>query len=180
VYLSPVTNLEHISSKDDSFANRQMLKQFRSTKNFGQVTNLYDVKPPYPLSSDSDVFIDTTLFLKRDVLPMSLGWFNSRVPQGRVIVQTDFTIEGCPMEEQTVGSVMVIHMDRYDRPMGWLLNVYAIDSVYQPMNLCLVMQSREFHFRFRKAFVGFFQSSRTAKKTIWSRFLALCARLCTG
>jgi hypothetical protein len=61
---------------------------------------------------------------------------------------------------ETIGSAMVIHMDRYDRLMEGLLNVYFIDSVYQPMKLCIVMKSSEFHFcsssdLFQNAFVGF-------------------------
>jgi hypothetical protein len=84
--------------------------------------------------------------------------FNNRAPQG-MLVQTDLVIEGCLMEE-TVGSGMVISMDHYARLVEGLLNVYFIDSVYQPMNLCIMMKSCNFHFRsssdlFRKAFVSF-------------------------
>jgi hypothetical protein len=76
VYLS----LEHLGSKDDQVVNRQMLKQFRLTKTSRQVTNLYDVRPLDRSSNEKDVFIDINLYLKRDVLPTSLGRFNSRAP----------------------------------------------------------------------------------------------------
>jgi hypothetical protein len=115
-------------------------------------------EPQDASSSENDVFVDINLYLKRDSLPMSIDHFNGRLPQGRMIVQTDLAIEGCLIEE-TVGSVMVIHMDRYDRLAKGLLDVYFIYSVYQPMNLSILIKSSEFHFRsssdlFRKAFVG--------------------------
>jgi hypothetical protein len=89
---------------------------------------------------------------------MSLDRFNSRFPQCRMLVQTYMIIEGCPIEE-IVGSVMAIHMDCYDMITEGLLHVYFIDSVNQPINMCFMMKSCEFHVRssslFRKAFVGF-------------------------
>jgi hypothetical protein len=114
MFLKPATNLEHLGSKDEPFANRQMLNQFCSTNTFGQVMSLYDAKPQDASSNENYVFIDINLYLKRDVLPMSVGHFNSRVPQGRMLVQTDLAIEGCLMEE-TIFSVMKIHMDHYER-----------------------------------------------------------------
>jgi hypothetical protein len=52
VYLSPTTNMDHIGSNDGPFANLQMMEQFRSTKTFGQVTNLYDAAPQDPSSRE--------------------------------------------------------------------------------------------------------------------------------
>jgi hypothetical protein len=123
-----------------------MLNQVHSTKTFGQAVSLQDAKPQDSPSIENDVFIDIDLCIKRDVLSTSLVRFKSLAPQGRMLVETGLTIEGCLMEE-TVGSVMVIHIDLYDRLMEGLLNVYFIDSVYQLMNLCLVMKSSEFHFQ---------------------------------
>jgi hypothetical protein len=62
--------------------------------------------------------------------------------------------------EETVSSLMVIHMDSYGRIMGGLLNIYFINSVFHPMSLSLMMKSSYFHVHssfdlFRKAFVGF-------------------------
>jgi hypothetical protein len=46
-----------------------------------------------------------------------------------------------------VGTVMVVHMDMYDRLMEGLLNVYFLDSVFEPTNLSLFIKSSKFHFR---------------------------------
>jgi hypothetical protein len=75
-----------------------------------------------------------------------------------MMVQTDLGIEGCRMDE-FAGTVMVVHMDRYDRLVEGLLNIYFLDSVYYPMNICLKIKSSEFHARsssdlFRKSDSG--------------------------
>jgi hypothetical protein len=90
-----------------------MLKQFQSTNTFGQVMNLYDAKPLDRSSNEKNVCIYINLYIKRGVLPTSLGRFNIHVTQGRNLVKTDLAIEGCLIEEN-FGSVMVIHMDCYD------------------------------------------------------------------
>jgi hypothetical protein len=56
-----------------------MLSQFRSSKTFGQVTNLYNKKTED--ADEEDVLLDINLYLKREALPSSLGRFNSRVPE---------------------------------------------------------------------------------------------------
>jgi hypothetical protein len=76
-----------------------------------------------------------------------------------MLVQTDLVIEGCRMDEIAV-TVMVVHMDQYDRFVEGLLNVYFLDNVYHPMNLHLQMKSSNFHFRsssdlFRKSDPGY-------------------------
>jgi hypothetical protein len=63
-----------------------------------------------------------------------------------MLVQNDLGIEGCRMDD-FFGTVMVVHMDRYGRFVEGLLNVYFLDSVYHPMNLCLQIKSSKFHFR---------------------------------
>jgi hypothetical protein len=159
VYLSPATNLEHVGSRDDQFANQQMLKQFRSTMTFGQVTNLDDMKPRDQSSNEKDVFININVHLKRDALPTSLGHSNYPIPQGHMLVQTDLAIEGGLMEENAA-SLMVIHMNHYDMLMEGLLNIYFIDSVYHFISMCLMMKSSDLHVRstsdlLRKAFIEF-------------------------
>jgi hypothetical protein len=47
--------------------------------------------------------------------------------------------------DELVGTMMVVHVDRYDWLMEGLLNVYFLDSVYYPMNICLKIKSSEFH-----------------------------------
>jgi hypothetical protein len=42
---------------------------------------------------------------------------------------------------------MMVHMDIYDRLMEGLLNVYFLDSVFEPTNLSLFIKSSKFHFR---------------------------------
>jgi hypothetical protein len=63
-----------------------------------------------------------------------------------MLVQTDLGIEGCRMDE-IVGTVMVVHMDRYDRLMEGFLNVSFLDSGFEPTNLSLLIKSSKFHFR---------------------------------
>jgi hypothetical protein len=48
------------------------------------------------------------------------------------MVQTDLAIDGCTMKE-IIGTLMVVHMDRYDRLVEVLLNVFFLDSVYHPI-----------------------------------------------
>jgi hypothetical protein len=99
-----------------------------------------------------------------------------------MLVQTDLAIEGCLMEG-TVGSLMLIQIDCYGRLTEGLLNVYFIDSVYQPMDLCLVMKSCEFHVcsssdLFRKAFVGFVSSPELQYNHLVKVSDAVCKVLC--
>jgi hypothetical protein len=64
-----------------------------------------------------------------------------------MLVQTDLGIEGCSIGE-IVGTVMVFHMDMYQRLMKGLLNVYFLYSVFEPTNMSLFIKSRKFHFRY--------------------------------
>jgi hypothetical protein len=63
-----------------------------------------------------------------------------------MLVETDLGIEGCTIGE-IVGTVMVVHMDMYDRLMGGILNVYFLYSVFEPTNLSLFINSSKFNFR---------------------------------
>jgi hypothetical protein len=63
-----------------------------------------------------------------------------------MLVQTDLGIEGCRIDK-IVGTVMRVHMDMYDWLMEGLLNVYFLDSVFEPTNLALFIKSSKFHFR---------------------------------
>jgi hypothetical protein len=112
------------------------------------VTNIYDSQQVARLSDDEDedVMFDMNLYLKRDQLPSSLGRFNSRVPRESMLVQTNLVIEGCEVRDIT-GTVMVIHMDKHDKLMEGLLNVYFLDSLYEPANLRLLAKSSKFHIR---------------------------------
>jgi hypothetical protein len=69
--------------------------------------------------------IGVNLYLKRDQLPSSLGRFNSRVPRESMLVQKNLVIEGCEVRDITV-TVMVIHMDKHDKLMEGLINVYVL------------------------------------------------------
>jgi hypothetical protein len=80
------------------------------------------------------VLFDINLYLKRGGLHSCIGWFNSQVPVERMLVQTDLGVEGCRIDE-IVGTVMVVHMDMYDRLMEDLLNVYLLYSVFELTNL---------------------------------------------
>jgi hypothetical protein len=42
---------------------------------------------------------------------------------------------------------MVVHVDMYDRLVEGLLNVYFLESVFEPTNLSLFINSSKFHFR---------------------------------
>jgi hypothetical protein len=99
-----------------------------------QVMNLYNKKNTADADTEDegDVLLDINLYLKREALLSSIGRFNSRVPGGRMLVHTHLVIEGCRMD-QSVGTVMVVH----GRLMEGLLNVYFLDSVFNPMNLSL-------------------------------------------
>jgi hypothetical protein len=63
-----------------------------------------------------------------------------------MLVQTDELIKGCTIGDIT-GTAMVVHMDMYDRLMEGLLNVYFIDSTFEPANLSLFIKSSKFHYR---------------------------------
>jgi hypothetical protein len=145
VYMAPSA-----TSNDDDCSSimSKMLFQFRSKKTFGQVTNLYNKKKTTDADAEDegDVLLDINLYLKREALPSSLGRFNSRVPLERMLVQTDLGIEGCRIDE-IAGTVMVVHMDRYDQLTEGLFNVYFLDSVFHPMNISLQIKSSKFHVR---------------------------------
>jgi hypothetical protein len=136
------TGFDQDKDNQDNFHNKQMLKQFRSCKTFRQVTDLYDTADP----EDEDVFFDMNLHLKRDTLPSSLGRFNSRIPQGRILVHTDLLLQRCRLAE-VIGTVFVVRMEKHDKLMDGMLNVYFLDSLYEPMNLRLVIKSNLFHIR---------------------------------
>jgi hypothetical protein len=138
------------------------LVEFRSKKTFGQVTKLYNKNKTgdVDIEDEGDVLLVINLYLKRGALPNSLGRFNSRIPVERMSVQTDLGIE-CFLMDKIVGTVMVVHMYLYDRLMEGLLNVYFLDSVFEPMNLSLLIKSSKFHFRsssdlFRTSDPGYF------------------------
>jgi hypothetical protein len=97
-----------------------------------------------PISEE--VFIDMNLYLKRNALPISLGRFNSCVPPGKMLVQTNLVIEACSLYD-VQGTAMLIHMDKHDRIMEGLLNVYFIDSIYEPKTLRLLIKSSDHHIR---------------------------------
>jgi hypothetical protein len=126
----------------------KMLLQLLLKKTFGQVKNLYNKKKTADadMEDDGDVLLDINLYLKRESLPSSIGRFNSRVPVERMLVKMYLGIEGCRIDE-IVGTVMVVHTDRYNRLVDGLLNVYFLDSVFHPMNLSLHIKSSKFYFR---------------------------------
>jgi hypothetical protein len=125
VYMAP-----SLTSNDEN-CSFIVLFQFRSKKTFGQVMNLYNNKTTADADAEDegDVLLDINLYLKREALP-------SIVPVEIILVPTDLGTEGCRMEE-IVGTVIVVHIDRYDRLMEGLLNVYFLDSVFSPVNLSL-------------------------------------------
>jgi hypothetical protein len=127
-----------------NFVSTQMLKHFRASVTFVQVTNIYESQQDARLSDDEDVIFDMNLYLKRYQLPSSLGRFNSRVPRESMLVQTKLVIEGCELREINV-PVVVIHMDKHDKLMEGLINVYFLEILYEPANLWLLTKSRKFH-----------------------------------
>jgi hypothetical protein len=125
----------------------KMLFRFRSNKTFGQVTKIYNKKKTGDdVKDEGDVIFDINLYLKRGGLPSCLGRLNIRVPVERMLVQMDLRIEGC-MIGDIVGTVIVVHMDMYDRLMEGLLIFYFLDSVFEPANLPLFIKSSKFHCR---------------------------------
>jgi hypothetical protein len=135
-----------LNDEDCSSIMSKMLCQFRSNKTFGQVTNIYNKKKTGDdVEYEGDVFFDINLYLKRGgaYLPCQV---QQPVHVERMLVQTDFGIEGCTIGD-IVGTVMVVHMDMYDRLMEGLFNVYFLDSVCEPINLQLFIKSSKFHFR---------------------------------
>jgi hypothetical protein len=112
------------------------------------VADLYNKKKTADSDAehDGDVLLDIDLYLKREDLTYSLGRFNGIVPVERMLVQTDLFIEGFRIDE-IFGTVMVVHMDWYDRLTEGLLNAYFLGSVFHPMNLYLQIKSSKFHFR---------------------------------
>jgi hypothetical protein len=154
MYMMPSTAAPSATPKDeeaatpkDEDAMSKMLFRFRLDKTFGQVTNIYNKKKTGDdVEEEGDVLFDINLYLKRGGLPTRLGRFNSHVPVERMLVQTDELIEGCIIGD-IAGTAMVVHMDMYDRLMEGLLNVYFIDSTFEPANLSLFIKSSKFHYR---------------------------------
>jgi hypothetical protein len=75
-----------------------------------------------------------------------------------MLTQTDLGIEGCGTEE-IFGTLMVVHIGRYDRPVDGLLYVQFLGRTYHPINLFLQMKSTQCHSRsssdlFRKSDPG--------------------------
>jgi hypothetical protein len=138
-----------IIDADINFFSTQMLKQFRASVTFGHVTNIHDSQQVARLSDDEDedIMFDMNLYLKRDQLPSSLWRFNNRVPRESMLVQTNLVVEGCEMRDIT-GTLMVIHMDKHDKLMEGLLNVYFLDSLYEPANLRRLTKSSKFEYPF--------------------------------
>jgi hypothetical protein len=123
----------------------KMLFRFRSNKTFGQVTKIYNKKKTGDdVEDEGDVLFDINFYLKRGGLPSCLGRFNNRPPVERMLVQTDLGIEGCMLGDIVV---TVVHMYMYDRLMKGLLNVYFLESVFEPTNLSLFIKSSKFHYR---------------------------------
>jgi hypothetical protein len=137
----------HTIDSDTNFISTWMLKQFRASMTFGEMKRIY--KSQVAILSDDkdeDVLLDINLYLKRDQLPNSLGYFNISVPCESMLVQMNLDIEGCELRD-TIGSVMVIHLDKHDKLMEGLLNVYFLDSLYKPANLGFLMKSSQFRIR---------------------------------
>jgi hypothetical protein len=110
------------------------------------VTKIYNNKKTGDdVEDEGDVLFDINLYLKIGGMPICLGRFKIRVPVEIMLVQTDLGIEGCRMDE-IVGTVMVVHMEMYDRLMEGLLNVYLLDSVFEHTNLSLFIKSSKFNF----------------------------------
>jgi hypothetical protein len=96
------------------------------------VTKIYNKKKTGDgVKYEGGVLFDIKLYLKRVGIPSCLGRFNSRVPVERMLVQRNLVVEGCRIDE-IVSTVMVVHMDMYDRIMEGILNVYSLDSVFEP------------------------------------------------
>jgi hypothetical protein len=106
---------------DRNFVSTQMLKQFRASVTFGQVTKIYDSQQVDRLPDDEDEDVMLDMF-DMNQLPSSLGCFNIRVPRESMFVQTNLVIEGCEVRDIT-GTVMVSHMDKHDNLMEGLLNM---------------------------------------------------------
>jgi hypothetical protein len=148
-YMAPsVTAPSATPNADDCGSTMsKMLVEFRSKKTFEQATKLYNKKTgDVDVEDKGDVILDINLYLKRGALPRSLGQFNIRIPVERMLIQTSLGIEGCWMDE-IVGTVMVVHMDLYDRLAEGLLNVYFLDSVFEHMNLSLLIKASKFQCR---------------------------------
>jgi hypothetical protein len=150
VRMAPSATAPSVTSNEDECSSimSKMLVEFRSKKTFGQVMKLYNKKKTVDVDvvDEGDVLLDINLYIKRGAFSSSIGQFNSRIHVERMLVQTDLGIEGCRMDK-IVGTVMVVHMDRYDRLIEGLLNVYFLDGVFEPMNLSLLIKSRKFHCR---------------------------------
>jgi hypothetical protein len=75
----PPSAIATVNDDDGSSIHSNILSQFRPSKTFGQVMNLYNTK-----TEDADeeyVLLDINLYLKQEALPSSLGRFNSRVSE---------------------------------------------------------------------------------------------------
>jgi hypothetical protein len=123
------------NDKDCGSIMGKMLFRFISNKTFGQVTKIYNKnKTGDDVEEEGSVLFYINLYLKRVGMPICLGRFNSHVPVEIMLVQTNLRIEGC-MIGDIVGTAMVVRMDMYDRLVEGLLNIYFIDSVFEPANL---------------------------------------------
>jgi hypothetical protein len=127
IVMRPCSSVDLVCKYETDFLKRQMLEEFVAGKTYGQVTNVYDHSRP--VQNEDEIKCDINLYLNRDKLPCNLGHFNSRVPEDRMLVQT----------------LMMIHMDQHDRLVEGLLPVYFVDSLYEPMNLRLVMKNFQCH-----------------------------------
>jgi hypothetical protein len=136
----PDAGLDKDKDKQDNSHNKQMLKQFRAWKTFRQVKNLDNMADP----EDEDVLFDMNPNLKREALSSSLGRFNSRIPQDRMLVQTGLLLQRCRLAE-VIGNVFFVHMEKHDQLMDGLLNVYFLDSLYEPVKFHLDIKSNLFH-----------------------------------
>jgi hypothetical protein len=146
VYMMPSTAAPSETPKDEDTMSK-MLSRFRLDKTFGQVTIIYNKKKTGDdVEEEGYVIFDINLYLNRGSMPTCLGRFNSHVPVERMLVQMDELIEGC-MTGDIAGTAMVIHLDMYDRLMEGLLNVYFIDSTFEPANLSFFIKSSKFHYR---------------------------------
>jgi hypothetical protein len=149
VYMAPSATAPSATMNDEDCGSimSKMMFRFISNKTFGQVAKIYNKKKTGDdVEEEGDVLFDINLYLKRSGLPTCIGRFNIQVPAEIMLVQKDLRIEGC-MIGDIVGTVMVVHMDMYDRLMEGLLNVYFLDSVFEPANLSLFIKSSKFHYR---------------------------------
>jgi hypothetical protein len=68
------------------------------------------------------------------------------VPEYHMCVQKDLIINEFSLEDSG-GYLIVIHMDQHDRLVEGLICVMCVDSLYEPMNRCVLMNSFHFYVR---------------------------------